>query len=735
LLKIYVDGTKGMKNSRLYLICLVLSVITIATYWQVLHFDFTYFDDPKYVTENPNVQQGLAWDSIRWAFTTGHASNWHPLTWLSLMLDVELFGLNAGAFHMVNLLLHVANTILLFILLNRCTQSLWPSTFVAIGFALHPLHVESVVWIAERKDVLSALFWMLTTLAYVRYAEQPSISRYITVFSAMALGLMAKPMLVTLPCVLLLLDYWPLRRMELGHCTVDKDIGVNRSSSLGCRKTPFFLVLEKSPLFALAVASSIVTLIVQKRTVMSMETFSLKARVTNALVSYATYIAKVFLPVRLAIFYPHRGDTLPAWQVAFAVVVLVSISTWVILCGRKRRYLVVGWLWYLGTLLPVIGLVQVSTQAMADRYTYLPLTGLFIMIAWSARDFAAQWRYRRTIFTATGFMLCAALMCGSWMQIRYWRNSITLFEHALDVTSNNYLAHYGLGVALAEDGKTKQAIEHYKAALSLKPDFTDVRFNLAKALAEQGKIRQAIPHYNEVLKSKPGDPDVYNSLGLALAEHGDLAQAVRVYRSGLGFNPKNAHLHSNLGVALLQQGQLDKAFNELQVALDLLPVSETHNNMGMLLASQDKLVEAIKHYNKAIRLDPSNAKAYCNLGNAFFAQNKLNEADASYRRAISIKPNYAKALSNLAVVLSQQGKLDEAIYYFTEAVRTEPGDVEVRCNLGDALLEKGQIERAAKEYRKALKIDAGHPRANQGLKNAEERSNTGKETKTSDDSP
>jgi tetratricopeptide (TPR) repeat protein len=717
-----------MKDGQRYLICVVLSVITIAVYWQVLHFDFINFDDPKYVTENLHVQQGLTWDSIRWAFTTKHVNNWHPLTWLSLMLDWHLFGPNAGAFHLVSLLLHVANTVLLFIVLSRCTGAVWCSAFVAATFALHPLHVESVAWIAERKDVLSTLFWMVTMLAYARYAERPLVARYVVALLAFGLGILAKPMLVTLPCVLLLLDYWPFRRMELAQSTGDKDVGVNRSSSLTSRKPLLFLVLEKSPFFALAAASSIVTLMVQKRTVMSMETFPLKARVTNALVCYATYIGKVFWPGRLAIFYPHPNDTLPGWQVVLAIVVLVSISTWVILRGRRKRYLIVGWLWYLGTLLPVIGLVQVGTQAMADRYTYLPLTGLFIIIAWSARDLAAQWRYRRIIFTLAGLILCAALMLSSWIQIRHWRNSITLFEHALNVTSNNYLGHYGLGVTLAEDGKTEQAIEHYKAALSLKPDFTDVRFNLAKALAERGTFREAMPHYDEVLKSKPGDADVYNSLGLALAEHGNLEQAVRVYRSGLDFNPKNAHLHSNLGVALLQQGQLDKAFKELQVALDLLPVSETHNNMGMLLASKDQLVEAIEHYNEAIRLDPGNAKAYFNLGNAFLVQSKLEESAASYRRAISIKPDYAKALSNLAVVLSQQGKLDEAIYYFTEAVRAEPSGIEVHCNLADALLEKGQIEKAANEYREVLEMEPGHPRAHRGLKDIEER-------KASADSP
>jgi tetratricopeptide (TPR) repeat protein len=717
-----------MKDSQCYLICLFLSVITIAVYWQVLHFDFINFDDPKYVTENPNVQQGLTIDSVRWAFTTDYASNWHPLTWLSLMLDQELFGLNAGASHLVNLLIHVANTILLFIILHHCTRAVWPSAFVAAGFALHPLHVESVVWIAERKDVLSALFWMLTTLAYVRYVQQPRISRYITILLAMALGLMAKPMLVTLPCVLLLLDYWPLGRMELAQSTGDKDTAANHSPHLGNRKRLLSLILEKSPFLALAAASSIVTLMVQKRTVMSMETFPLKVRVTNAFVCYARYIGKVFWPGRLAIFYPHPKDTLRGWQVALAVAVLVLISTWVILYGRKKAYLVVGWLWYLGTLLPVIGLVQVGGQAMADRYTYLPLIGLFIIIAWSARDLVAQWRYRRSTLTVTGLILCAALMLSSWIQIRHWRNSFTLFEHALNVTSNNYLAHYGLGVALAEIDKTDQAIEHYKVALSLKPDYADVHFNLAKALAEQGRIREAIPHYNEVLKLKPGDAGVYNSLGLALAEHGDLAQAVTVYRSGLDFNPKNAHLHSNLGVALLQQGQLDKAFTEFQVALDLLPVSDTHNNIGMLLALKGQHVEAIEHYNDAIRLDPGSAKAHYNLGNAFLAQSKLGDAAASYRSAISIKPDYDKAIGNLAVVLSQQGKLDEAIYYFAEAVRAEPSDVELRCNLADALLKKDQIEKAANEYLEALKIEPGHPRAHRGLKDIEER-------KTSADGP
>ena len=717
-----------MKDSRRYLICLLLSVITIAVYWQVLHFDFTNFDDPKYVTENPNVQRGLTRDSISWAFTTTHANNWHPLTWLSLMLDRHLFGSSPRMFHLMNLLLHIANTVLLFIVLSRCTAAVWPSTFVAAAFALHPLHVESVAWIAERKDVLSTLFWMLTMLAYTRYAERPGVSRYMAVVAAFALGLMAKPMLVTLPCVLLLLDYWPLRRTKPTQSAGNNSPEGHGPLGTGNRKALFSLVLEKIPFFILAAASATATFIAQKGAIQPVELLSLKARITNSLVSYASYIAKMFWPKGLAVFYPHLGDTLPIWQIAVAFVVLSCASAWVILCGRRRRYLIVGWLWYIGTLVPVIGVIQTGAQAMADRYTYIPLTGLLIIIAWYVPDLASQYRYRRIIIFFLAFVWCVALMTCSYIQVGYWRSSIMLFKRALSVTSNNLVAHNNLGTALAKEGNVEQAIDHFKAALRIEPNDIDARSNLAENLAEQGRLDEAMQHYSKLVHLDPRRAETYNSLGLVMAEQGYLEKAIVVYRSGLESNPQDVPLHSNLGAALLHIGQIEEAISEFQTALETSPESKTYINMGIALALKGKFDEAVKHYGEAIKLDPQSAKAHFNLGNAFLAQSKLSEAAAGYRRAISIKPDYAKALSNLAVALSQQGKLDEAIYYFTEAVRVEPGDVEVRCNLADALLEKGQIEKSAKEYREVLKIEPGHPRAHRGLKDIEER-------KTSADSP
>lgn len=740
------------KRQSVFLICLFLVVSTGAVYWQVLDFDFTNYDDHKYVTENPDVQQGLTGDSIRWAFTTRYASNWHPLTWLSLMLDWRLFGSNAGAFHLVNLLFHIVNTVLLFIVLSRCTAAVWLSGFVAAAFGLHPLHVESVAWIVERKDVLSTLFWMLTMLAYVRYVEKPGVARYAAALVALGLGLMTKPMLVTLPCVLLLLDYWPLGR-------------ANSPPGVGGRKSLFSLVLEKIPFFVLAAASSLATFIAQKSggTVATMEVFSLKVRLANALVSYASYIAKMFWPGRLAVFYPHPGDALPIWQIAAAVAVLLGISAWVILRGRRKRYLVVGWLWYLGTLLPVIGLVQVGAQAMADRYTYVPLTGLFIIVAWSIRDLVAQWRYRKVIVVVLGSVLCVALMMCTWIQVGYWRNSVTLFEHALNVTSNNYVAHNNLGIALAEEDNTERAMEHFRATLRIRPDDIDAHFNLAKALAGQDRIDEAIPHYNEVLRLKPGDADTHNSLGLALAEQGRLEQAVDMYRRGLEFNPQDASLHCNLGVALFQQGELDEAISEFETAVELKPESESYNNMAIAMASKGRLDEAIEYHNEAIRLGPENAEARYNLANALLAQGKLEKSIAEYKEAVRIRPTYAKAYGNLAVALSQQGKLDEAINYFAEAVRLQPDSADARYNLAGALLEKGRIEEAvneyrrvlqleprdadtrcilgdtlilqgraeeaAAEYREALKINPKHPKALLGLKNALAKQDKSNQTK------
>ena len=416
------------------LVCLFLVMATLAVYWQVQNFDFVNFHDDDYVYENRHVKEGLTLESVTWAFTTIHAGNWHPLTWLSHMLDSHVYGMNSGRHHLTNLLFHIANTLLMFMVFRKMTDSLWQSGFVAGLFALHPLHVESVAWVSERKDVLSTFFWMLTKWSYIWYVEHPVVRRYILVVLFFALGLMSKPMLVTLPFVLLLLDFYPLNRFQFQQ----SDGSANaQQKSIALR-----LILEKTPLFVLVAMSSAITFYAQKHggAVASLKVIPLKARVANALVSYANYIGKMVYPSKLTVLYPHPG-MLPWWKIAGACFLLVSISFLAIRVVKQSPYFAMGWLWYLGTLVPVIGLVQVGSQSMADRYTYVPLIGIFIIIAWGIPELVAQWRYRKIWLATLATVILTILMAMTWKQVGYWKNSITLFEHTLKVTTNNALPH------------------------------------------------------------------------------------------------------------------------------------------------------------------------------------------------------------------------------------------------------------------------------------------------------
>jgi len=639
-------------------ICLFLIVATAAVYWQVTSFDFVDFDDHKYVPENPMVQKGLTAESIHWAFTSNHASNWFPLTWLSLMLDRQLFGPGPAAFHRTNLILHIINTLLLFFILHSSTKLHWPAFLVASAFALHPLHVESVAWVTERKDVLSTLFWMLTMLAYIRYCRwgRTKIVWYGLGLASMALGLMAKPMLVTLPFVLLLLDYWPLGRMSFSLYARSYGAEAHTSLKGSGTKGLIFLILEKIPFFILSAASSVVTLIVQKQTRAPIILLSVKDRIANALVSYWAYIEKMFWPKNLAAFYPHPGSTLAAGQIIIAIIILIAISSAVVLFGAKKRYLVTGWLWYLGTLLPVIGLVQVGTQAMADRYTYIPLVGLFIIICWLVYDVVVGTRLRRIILAGIAIVVCILLMICTFRQVGYWRNSGTLFERALKVTSKNYVAHTGLGVTFAQGGDIEKAVHHFNAAVGIKPDHIDAYFNLAKALAQQGKVSEAIEHYTKVLSLNPGDADAYNELGLLLAGQGKLDEAIALYRRGLESNPQNVLLHSNLGVALIGQGKFDEAVTEFRLVLQSRADSGAHKNLAVALTFNGRFDEATKHYTESIRLEPTNAHTHYLLGNALLAQGKTAEAIAEYRTALELNPHHQRAKTALEEAVAEAAK-------------------------------------------------------------------------------
>ncbi|MBW1896674.1 MAG: glycosyltransferase family 39 protein, partial [Deltaproteobacteria bacterium] len=458
-----------MNNRRLKVAVLIgLTLLTFLVFWQVTSHEFVIFDDEVYVTQNDEVQKGLSWDGVAWAFTTTHANFWHPLTWLSHMLDCRLFGLNPAGHHLTSLLLHIANTLLLFLVFHRMTGALWPSAFVAALFACHPLHVESVAWVSERKDVLSTLFWMLTLGAYVRYVEHPRGRAYLLAVVFFSLGLMAKPMLVTLPFVLLLLDYWPLDRLDFGQQSHRPG---DQAGHPGYPKSSFFhLLLEKVPFLVLSAVSCIVAYTAQAHggAIKSSGVFSIDVRIANALISYVSYLEKTFWPHHLAVFYPHPG-TWPVWQIAGAGLLLVSISALVLLGMRKKPYLTLGWFWYLGTLVPVIGLVQVGIHAMADRYTYVPLIGVFIMIAWGLQDIAKRWRPQRVVLGLSAAAVICAFTISSARQLNHWQNSSTLFQHALNVTEDNYGAHNNLGLALAQRGKLDEAIDHYLRALEIKP--------------------------------------------------------------------------------------------------------------------------------------------------------------------------------------------------------------------------------------------------------------------------
>ena len=515
------------------LTCLCLAVVTAAVYAPVRQHQFLILDDVEYVTGNAQVQNGLRLQSLAWAFTHSHSANWHPLTWISHMLDCQVWGLDPGGHHLTNLLIHAVNATLLFLVLKAMTGTRWRSAVVAALFAWHPLHVESVAWVAERKDVLSAFFWLLTLAAYWRYVRQPHWQRYLLVVLCYALGLMAKPMLVSLPFVLLLLDYWPLERFA----------PVASRSTLRVVGRLFW---EKLPLFLLAAASSIVTFVVQRRAGAfdASEGVSFSLRLANALLNYCAYVLKAVWPVDLAVFYPFR-TMIVGWQVAGSAV-LLGVVTALVIASRRARFLAVGWLWYLGSLVPVIGLVQVGAQGMADRYTYIPLIGIFIMLAWGvARVVERQPRWRIEAVLGAGGLLAACLVC-TWMQLRYWADSKTLFEHTLSATPESAFVHFALGDTLKSQHDIDGAIRHYVEAVRLGPPNYKNALHLGGILLLRGRAEEAAVQFQEALRLNPGSPDAHGDLAEALAQQGKLDQALAHFREALRLKPDLLDAQNNL---------------------------------------------------------------------------------------------------------------------------------------------------------------------------------------------
>ena len=513
-------------------ICIALAALTWAVFGQTVQYDFVNYDDPSYVYQNARITSGINVANVAWAFTHVHSENWHPLTTITHMLDCQLHGLNARWHHFTNVLLHCLAVVLLFVALERMTDALWRSAFVATVFAVHPLHVESIAWVAERKDVLSAVFFMLTLLAYLHYTRAPSIGRYSAVALVLALGLMSKSMLVTLPFVLLLLDYWPLGRF-----------GTHRSNHA---RRLLQLVLEKIPLIALSAISSVVTFLAQRGAIGWTDQLPLSARISNALVAYVVYIRQMFWPARLAVFYPHPENRLPAWEVALAVIVLVGITATAFVFRKKAPYFTTGWLWYLGMLVPVIGLVQVGWQGHADRYTYLPQIGLYIAVTWAVTDLTRSWRFQQMALGAATVLIVGALSCCAWLQTSYWRDSETLFSHALAVTNNNDVALNNLGIVFLDKGQLDDAISRLQAAIDLRPENAPAHDNLAKALLKKGQVSEAMVHYRKFLELEPGNVEARNTLGTAFIQQGRVREAIEQWQEALETQPENGNAASNL---------------------------------------------------------------------------------------------------------------------------------------------------------------------------------------------
>ena len=590
-----------------------LAILTIAVYLQVVNHQFISLDDDYYIVNNVMVTNGLTLEGIAWAFTTFHAANWHPVTWLSHMLDCQFFGLNAGGHLFVSMLIHVANTLFVFVLLRRMTRSPWKSAIIAALFALHPLHVESVAWAAERKDTLAAFFGLLSLLAYTRYAEAISWTRYLLVALWLALGLMAKPMLVTWPFLFLLLDYWPLRRVKWSPGE-----GVGRFM-----KAWMPLVREKIPFLALVGASMVVTFIAQSQggAVRGFEEAPVPLRLANALISCAKYVLLTFWPSGLAIYYPFPPEGILVWQLAGAFLLIAALTIIALFQAKARPYLIVGWFWFLGTLVPVIGLVQVGGQAMADRYHYIPSIGLFIFLVCGLADFATAWRMERVgIAVASLSVLISGLL--SAIEINRWRDSTTLFERALAVTPDNLVIQYNLGHVLAQQKKYEDAISHFTEALRIEPGFFDALVNMGVAHLDQGKPDEAIPYYERALRVQPNSAKAHMQLGVALAGVKKSQEALVELRRASEIAPTDGDIRTNFGLILARLGKLDEAALQLNEALRLKPDSaEAHNNLGLLFLANKQPERASEYFSKALQLKPDLTMARDNLKRA---QAKIN---------------------------------------------------------------------------------------------------------------
>ena len=703
---------------RTWLVATILWLATMGLYWPVVHHDFIDFDDDKYVESNATVQKGLNVSTLKWALVTPVCSNWHPLTMMSHMLDCQLYGVDPGKHHLTSLLFHACNVGLVFLLFRRLTGACWRSACVAALFAWHPLHVESVAWIAERKDVLSAFFGLLSLLAYVAYvrdARKPAppfyqSSKYWLTWALLALGLLCKPMLVTWPCLLLLLDFWPLQRLSPARLQpvsggVDS-VSPDNAPPPAPAPTLRQLLIEKIPFFALAAALCALTFLVQRSTgamrVLANE--PLLGRCENALISWCRYLGKTFWPVDLSIFYPYPSHWPLAW-VLLAALLLGAVSVLCWLARRRQPFLLVGWCWFVGTLVPVIGLVQVGAQAMADRYTYLPSLGLFALLVWAAHDWSQRWPHQTLLAATVGLVVFIACGAVTRHQLAYWQNSESLFRHALQVTADNDVARNCLGHALLRAGKTDEAIDQFRNAARLQPASAESHYNLGTALAAKGQTDEAIRELNRAIECQPDQPKAYNNLAALLYARGQTNDAIRNFKMALTLQPDFAVGHLKYGEFLAHCGDLSGALNETLKAERLNPDDDAiHRDLGNLFTRTGQPDAARREYTEAVRLNPGDADSLYWLGNLQARAGQQDEAIRLFQQALRSRPDFAEAHNNLGSLLFAQSHLPAAIAQFQAAVRSRPDYRNARYNLGNALLKNGQPAEAATEYHAVLQL-------------------------------
>jgi tetratricopeptide (TPR) repeat protein len=728
--------TKG--NRTTLAVCALLVIITFAVFGKTLGHGFVYYDDDKYVCDNVHVNQGFTPHGIAWAFTTSYQAYWHPLTWFSHMLDCQLWGLRASGHHLTNVLLHAANAVLLFLVLRRMTganpgnsskgeEIMWCSAFVATVFVVHPLDVESVAWVASRKNLLSTFFWLLTMWAYVRYVQRKwnvegresmaqSISTlgsrlwtfdYCLVLLFFVCGLMSKPMLVTLPFVLLLLDYWPLRRLALEDW----------------RLTIKPLVFEKIPLLLLAIASSVLTILGQKSVgaITTLGKSPMSVRLGKVPVNYATYLRNIFWPENLAVAYPYPS-TFSIVAVVLSVLLLAIVTLLVFKKVRTMPFLAVGWLWFVGTLVPVIGLIQVGNTQFADRFTYVPQIGLYFGLTWAVVELCNSSRLRRMALNGLFVLILVILSNGSWRQASFWKDGQSLWTHTLAVTTNNSVAYCNLGTVFLRKGEVDEALGYLDKALKIEPDDSEIQANIGLAHMQKGELDAAINWFQKSLEIKPNHPnefisaEVNNVLGVALFQSGRVDEAITHYQKSLEIEPDNADTRNNLACALSLSGRVDEAIPQFQRSLELKPDNaRAHNNLGRALLKKGQAAEAISHYQKAVEIEPENIETQNNLGNALLKEGRVKEAIVHFEACLKFRPDDADEENNLGSALLQNGQGDAAIAHFEKALKIKPEHVDAHFNLGNAFSQVGSVSNALFHFEKVLELQSDHVPAQNNL--------------------